>query len=77
MIVLKKKTRNHIILRQQLGEHQPSSVDGAHSPPVTLHCLQNPKWCQEAPKWLTGSGKVPNSRFLGTLINFRKISFLI
>ena len=35
------------------------------------------KMATMGPKWLTGSGEVSNPRFLGSPVNFCKISFLI
>ena len=39
--------------------------------------LQNPKWPLGGPKMANGPGKVSTLGYLGTPINFRKISFLI
>ena len=30
--------------QEKYGKYQPSSARGTHSPPATLHRLQNPKW---------------------------------
>ena len=41
------------------------------APNHRLQRLENPKWPLGAQKWLTGSGKVFISRFMGAPFNFR------
>ena len=41
------------------------------APNHRLQRLENPKWPLGAQKWLTGSGKVLISRFMGAPFNFR------
>ena len=40
-----------------LLKYQPSGKRGAHSPPETPHCLQNPKWPPVGPKMANGVWK--------------------
>ena len=58
-------------------EYTPSGEGGNRSPSTMPHHLQNSNGCQGAPKWLTGSTKGSNPKFLDASVNFCYISILI